>query len=156
MLQLKKDKDGNILDTSLKYQYLIDEQNISSPCPSKCKPVNLVAYRFVESTTINSDQFLPTVIEDKKNNITRRSNDEAVKCLKCAISLFNSEENAVKKLKLLSTRLKEKWTKNYIAKGKLEEEDGLTSAPDSQGHFSFYEYNNSEYLSKFAVVRRAL
>ncbi|MBD2700773.1 hypothetical protein IC229_09000 [Spirosoma sp. BT702] len=144
------------LDTRLKYQHLIDAHNLASPCPNECSPVNMVAYRFVKSENITLDDFLPTEIEDKqKPGYNRKIKNQAALCHNCAISLYDNAEKAIYKLNYLSDRFAHAFAGRLIAIGMIDETDGLASKSDESGHFSFYEYINSEIYTNFAVFTYA-
>ncbi len=105
---------------------------------------------------ITHNDFRPTYIEDNEKKMTRVRNDGKSKCLICAVSLYNSAENAIKMLSFLSAKQDSHFENKLIAIGLLSEEDGLASAANHNGHLSFFEYVNSKIYLKFEAFRHKL
>lgn len=145
------ERGEDVLDTRFKYQYLIDELELASPCPDKCKPLNSFVYRFVDSMTLTDKDFRPTRIIDAERGRIRRGGKDSQKCLECAISLFNSAENALKRLNFLSGKQNSDFANKLIAIGSITEQDGVATDPNDSGHLSFYEYVNSKIHLTFEV-----
>lgn len=139
----------------LKYQHLIDEQKMEAKCPADhCKGYIGEAFRWCNSN-LSEKEFLPTLLADREKGLPPRVNSESdfnKKCKACGLSLFNSEEKAINNFRSFPKRTKENLGFTHLAKGSLDEKDGLASKVENSGHFSFYEYENADLSDKFAVT----
>ncbi|MCD4795454.1 MAG: hypothetical protein K8R54_19645 [Bacteroidales bacterium] len=137
----------------LKYQDLIDEQNLKLVCPnSNSKFAQITAYRWTFFPIENEDNFLPKLIYDKKKNIPHRinSNNESLICSSCGLSMFNSEINASKKFFSIPLRNRKLLGYTHISKGNLDNH-GLMSEISKTGHFDFFEFIDVDLKNKFSI-----
>ena len=139
---------------SFKYQELIDEQSLTVECPpNHLDQYSGEAFRFCKET-ISKNDFLPTLLVDRTKNPPPRRNFESdnERCKACSLSLFESKEAISKKFKSFPKRTKQLLGFTHIAKGGLDEEDGLASEVERSGHFSFFEYEKAHIAKKFTVI----
>ncbi|GAB2567909.1 hypothetical protein [Spirosoma areae] len=119
------------LDTTLKYQHLIDEDNVPLPCPNDCSGGSGTAYRFVETNKLTERDFRPTVLVDRERKGTKRKVKNAHVCKMYAISLYNTQDAANHTFNFLAEKFLNNWPHRFIAEGFLEEQDGVASIVDA-------------------------
>src|SRR5258706_5804950 len=135
------------MNGQLKYQSLIDDQNLQIPCPdNSCIPIQKIAYRWVKSDFSDGQSFLPNFIYDQNRGRPPRKNDptDDYKCSMCALSFFeniNASERSVETIGGPS-RIKKLLGYSHIAEGKLDRDDGLAGIVDETGHFLLFEFVN--------------
>ena len=124
----------------LKYQSEIDGFELT-----EC-PVNIVAFenevesfRFSYEPIDHDMNFLPNVVFDKAVNapFNYDTADNARKCLRCGASFYNKIESAVSTWNNLTQQIKENLGYTHIAKGNLDNEDGVISNLGTNCHFTF-------------------
>ncbi len=133
-----------------KYQKQIE--NIPNCPPPACRPVNTQAFRFVFEDTNHRNNFLPVLLISPKRQLSKNTE----KCSGYALSFFNSLEKARSrylKLKRVNRNIG-KLLGTHIAKGFINETDGLASEADKCGHFDLYEVENADLKKKFCVICR--
>lgn len=138
-----------------KYHYLISSLNITQPCPCQnSSELNIEAFRWTHSKIDHQENFLPAKILDEIKQVPPRANviDDYRKCTLCSISLFDSLENAKKKFNSFNLNTRNKLGYTHIATGLLEITDGVGTPIESNGHFEFFEYSNTDLASKFAII----
>lgn len=87
---------------------------------------------------------------------------EKIDCIGYALSMFDSEEQAIARLNILSKGRKDLYKKlgTHIAKGTLKISDGISNNsstdPDTSGHFSFFEYNGTNLQKRFTVSKQIM
>ena len=136
-----------------KYQEEIDRLSIQCP-PSTWQSKKMLAFRFVfqiphENTRNN---FLPVLIIKPKRKLN--PDTDANRCKGYALSLFDTERNAKRRYNNLvkkRPRLREQLG-DSLAKGFLEEQDGVVSDVDRNGHFNLHEFKNVDLSRKFMIV----
>lgn len=106
-----------------------------------------IAYRWVHSD-----------INDKRNFVPRpllMSNYSIKDATDWGISLFNTEENAEKKLKDF-LKVKPNIYKalgSCIAEGNLKKTHGVCDKPVSSGHFNLIEYKEVNLIPDFKIIK---
>ena len=138
-----------------KYHYIISSLDITQPCPCQnSSELNIEAYRWTHSEINHAENFLPAKILDLIKGTPPRANviDDYGKCTLCSISLFNSLENALKKIKGFSPSIRKKLGYTHVASGLLEITDGVGTPIEKSGHFEFFEYSNADLTSKFKII----
>lgn len=117
-----------------------------------CPPDELVreeraAYRFVRDE-VGESSFLPVAKLDPS-----RLHREPDNCALYGISLYDSLENANRKLKYVLTLSKNirKRIGEQIASGKVDENSGAHTVPAKNGHFTLYEYSDSSITGDFSL-----
>lgn len=136
---------------TFKYQTEFDQ--LSVKCPSEtCKPTNISAFRWVFDPTEVERNFQPLYFRNPK-----RVNGfgDAEKCQALGLSMFDSEENAVRQFDFLKTRLGETAYQvlgTNLASGKLNPNDGAASEPDKKGHFTFHPSKTCTFENSFQII----
>lgn len=131
-----------------KYQKQIE--NIPNCPPPACRSVNTEAFRFVFEDTNHRNNFLPVLLINPKRQFSKNTD----RCSGYALSFFSTLEKAKNrylKLKKVNKNIG-KLLGDHIAKGFINETDGLVSETDKGGHFDLYEFENAELKRKFCVV----
>ena len=138
----------------LKHKYFIEKFH-------KCEIVNCTtrnreAFRWVFQLIDDERNFIPRYLhscyhEAEKNN-----------CVGYALSMFDSEEQAIARLNILSKGRKDLYKKlgTHIAKGTLTINDGISNNSsidsDTSGHFSFFEYTSTDLSKRFTVSKQIM
>ena len=96
----------------------------------------------------DDSSFYPVAV----NNPNRRNN-----CLGWALSFFDTQENAKRRLLEIANHKKKIFKKlgTHIAKGSIIEADGVSNEPNNKGHFDLFEYKDVNLSSKFKIVEVA-
>lgn len=135
----------------MKYQ---DKLNSVPECPPVgCKKEQITAYRFVFDA-MNNDSFLPVAIMDPSRIDNAR--EERIKCSMYALSMFVSEEKAMKHFNSLKKKNPNiaKSIGNNLAVGTIYPQDGLCSKPNRKGHFDMFEHVNTDLIPNFSISRQ--
>jgi hypothetical protein len=140
----------------LKYQHEIEGLNLNGLCPTEViPPLGIEVYRWSYEPVEHHNNFLPNVAFDRAINnpypyATAKNTD---KCKRCAASFFTDMAIAIKKWDGLSGQNKENFGYTHLAKGVLNEKDGVIYEPDKKtGHFGFYEFDDAELVKKFQNI----
>jgi hypothetical protein len=138
------------MPTTLKYQEYIKGFN---DCPPKeCLEVNSQTYRFIYKDLNHPDNFKPVLLINPARIADKKFQLEYNKCIGYALSFYNSQEKAIKVfLKLLERNLK---LGDNIATILLENNEGIASTPESTGHFTFYEYEQTNLRNKITNIEQ--
>ncbi len=135
-----------------KYKYDIEISNFEDCPPKHYQEIDENAYRFVKNDINHPNNFLPVLlIKPKRIN---SMDSDSKKCQGYGLSLFNSKNNASKKLRSLINRKPNlaNTLASCVAEGKLEKEHGVASEPNSSGHFTFHEYDGIDLGPKFKII----
>ena len=134
-----------------KYQEFIKDLEIECP-PNDCVQEKRDSFRFFKDIK-HKDNFLPPFII-KPSRVNRKSKDDPEVCSGYALSFFVTLESAKEFFtELLDQRFNAyELIGKYVAKGTLDENDGVMSNPDSDGHFDLHEFVDVILDSKFEVV----
>ena len=139
----------------LKYETLIKEQNLSLSCPNaNCISINATAYRWVLGNNFNSDSFLPKILFDQKRNVAPRKNsqDDDFICSCCALSFFNTEDQARSRFLGIPARTRKLLGYTHLAEGNIAETHGLASPVNDYGHFDFFEFEGIDLGDFFKII----
>lgn len=140
---------------NLKYQPLISSFGLKIDCPFKnCVPEKRDAFRWVLNPVNLEINFLPNFLYDKQRgiDITKQKFLEEETCKRCGISLFNTKDNALNTFKSMPPRIKQKLGYTHLAEGTITGTDGLSSEITSNGHYTFFEYDNASFKSTFSII----
>jgi hypothetical protein len=141
---------------ALKYQALIDQQNLSIKCPdSSCAQVDMTVFRWVKADFSDGQSFLPNLIYDfNRGKPPRKNADEDFKCGMCALSFFDTLESAGENVEAIGgpEKIKRLLGYTHVAQGKIESTDGLASSIDEHGHLLFFEFVGVVLEPKFTVL----
>lgn len=133
-------------------KYKNDLVKITNCPPCDCERKTLQAYRFVfEPVCMNS--FIP---QGKKSpvRICNEKNDKT-KCSLLALSMFITEAQAIAKYQALKKKHKNihKIIGTHLAKGQINDSDGLVTKYNHEGHFDFFEFLNTDLTKNFVVLK---
>jgi hypothetical protein len=138
------------------FKYKKEHALLSCDCPPKAllSPINMISYRWVNEDIDHAHNFIPPLLIEP----SRIENFQTceLKCENYALSLFNDQYKAEKKLKEFLQRkpcLAEVFG-SAIAKGEIVENDGLADTPRPSGHFNFHEYEDTDLKRKFVIIKK--
>lgn len=132
------------------FKYQKQTENIPNCPPPTCKPMNIEAFRFVFEDMNHRNNFLPVLLINPKRQLSKNS----VRCSGYALSFFSSSERAKNQYLKLRKRNKNigKRIGTHIAKGFIDETDGVVSEINKSGHFDLHEFKNVDLKRKFCIV----
>lgn len=137
-----------------KYKEIHSQLTCDCPPSDSFGPCNMIAYRWVHENFEHENNFKPVL----KINPTRIDEFESCekKCQALGLSLFNDSQKAENKLKSFISRkpMLANILGNSIARGQINENDGVANQPDRTGHFTFHESKNSSIKSKFEFLKK--
>jgi hypothetical protein len=136
-----------------KYPALIRDLGIECP-PNGCSPEKRNSFRIVKGVD-HKDNFLPPlIIKPQRRHSETFKNDPSELCSGYALSFFVSldsvREYFAELLEQMSNAHKSVGT--HVAKGALDECDGVMSEPDEDGHFDLHEFEGAVLKPKFSIV----
>lgn len=146
--QLDVMRERSVSGQNWKYKRQISAHSDCPPRPSATAA--RVAYRFVRRDFTAAD-FLPTALAPGA-----RPPGSTLCCVDYSLSLFDTADNAAKKLEFLHKKYKNFHNRcgGCVAKVTIAAADGeATATSKSSGHFEFFEYANAD-LSQNAVLER--
>jgi len=131
-----------------KFKYQKQIESIPNYPSSACKPMNIEAFRFVFEDMNHINNFLPVLLIKPM----RRLPTYSARCSGYALSFFTTLEKARSRY----LELKKRGIKNieenlgtHIAKGTIDETDGVVSEINKSGHFDLHEFKNTDLKRKF-------
>jgi hypothetical protein len=135
-----------------KYQYFFDENDLQCDCFEKKETIDAFAYRWIINPVNHSNNFIPNFLYDMQRSNPRRINDvtDKFKCGYCALSLFLSKDDAIKKFRGLPVRAQEMIGYDSIAEGQITHEDGVISDL-ANNHFNLFEYDTCDLQNRFVI-----
>ena len=137
-----------------KYYEALCKLELKITCPSaNCISYQMQAYRFVYSDIKHQDNFLPQAIKSQlaRRNPARRINEEET-CNDYALSLYAAEESARNMFNGLPKRVKDLLGYSHIACGIIQEQDGVNTKIEPDGHFNLHENMGIDIQSRFKIV----
>jgi len=141
---------------TLRYQVLIDQESLTVPCPDEIvSTITRPSYRWCNSPVNHQHNFFPNRFVDQlKGKARRKLKGDKDCCEYCAISFFDTLDNAKDRFMGFPDRIREMLGYTHVAHGVVEDTDGLTSEPDEYGHFNFFEFDNLtvQLQDKFIIV----
>jgi len=136
------------MSKTLKYQNLIDSQDLKVNCPDEATEAELTAYRLSFDPADKPENYLPNLIEDELlKKPPRRLHGDGKHCEACALSFFVSLEGCIAVLKAFP-----RLPHTHISSGILENNDGVKGKTNHSGHFVFFEYEKTHLNSKFSII----
>jgi hypothetical protein len=141
-----------------KYEEFICDLGIECPPPDYGRKER-VCFRFVFecSDTRHYSNFLPGPLQPPKRGLLPRTpEDPKDLCMSYALSFFISMDSARRKINSLLKHFKKAdiMLGTHIAQGILDQNDGVMSEPNRQGHFSLHEFRNARLDSKFVIIHQ--
>ena len=136
--------------TAIDFKYAQNHSALACECPDQnhCKPIAIMAYRFVDLDLANKDIYRPPLIINSSLIGTKCKNN----CNGYALSFFTTMEFATAKLlKILENT--PMFHLNSIASCDITEADGVCSDPNNAGHFELHEFETAEFTNRFNVVK---
>lgn len=136
-----------------KYQTYLEK--LKTPCP----PTDFIktkreAFRWIFDKKDDNRNFEPVYF---KNPSRFNDKTDEERCMAMGLSFFDSLGNAEKRFLKLKKRVGQESYKIFgtqIAKGQIEEEDGVNSLPDMGGHFTHHPSIDFKYSEKLIIVKR--
>jgi hypothetical protein len=130
-------------------KYADDLSRISDCPPPSAATCERAAFRFVHADPKDPRNFLPV----SKLTPQRKFEDDDIRCLSHALSLFDSREHAAAFYKRKKTKYRNfhKTIGTHIAKGALTHGDGVSTVPRWDGHFDFFEAHGVDLSARFVV-----
>ncbi|RXG28449.1 hypothetical protein [Leeuwenhoekiella marinoflava] len=136
----------------MKYYY---EEKIKDLLP-QCPPPHYnkkdrICYRWVFESIENDDNFKA---QADKNPSIINSKDDKLKCDYYALSFHDTLENSKNAFEFLQNTVKnaKKRLGNHIAKGKIDNSDGVAEEPNNRGHFNLHPSQESNFGEKFVIL----
>jgi hypothetical protein len=139
---------------NFKYKSLMLEVGVEDICPPTESVSNEIqAYRFTYEKLEDDRNFKPVYIK-KPQRFNDKSDVE--KCSGFGISLYKSEEHAVKKYSTLSNIIQNigKTIGTHLAKGQILNDFGVITPIDEEGHFDLHESDTCNLHNIFTIVRK--
>jgi hypothetical protein len=133
-----------------KYADVIVKNKIEACPPVDATPQTRKSYRFTNGED-NPNNFMPLAHTDNPIRILHGDDVNEKLCkYYCGLSMFTSEENARNFWRSLGIKRKMSFTN--IAEGAIEKTDGVCEKVRYDGHFTFYEYKETELNKKFKTI----
>lgn len=133
----------------LKYQKEID--GLKEICPPRnVLQTKIFSYRFSNEDIKHEKNFLPPA-----KLYPKRINNEKGKCKLFGLSFFTTEELA-KKTYVTVRKAMQKNGYTHLINGYLDEDDGLQTPPNKNGHLALYEFEEKpvELEEKFEIISK--
>lgn len=136
-------------------KYKSEHSKLTCTCPPEDSFENksLTAYRWVHEDIEHENNFKPVLLINPSRIDDIDSCEQ--KCNGYGLSLFIDEKKAERKLKAYLER-KPKLKKvfgNSIAKGEIDDDDGVVDEPNKQGHFTLHESESCNLEDKFVIAK---
>lgn len=143
-------KTNNALKlNSTKFKYASNHSTLSCDCPDgSCTPINITAYRFVDDAVANPDIYRPPLDIFPSRKVSKCKNN----CNGYALSFFTSLNFAEKKLEKILVN-SPMFEMKAIANCDITEDDGVCTKPTIDGHFELHEYENTNFHTRFTIVK---
>jgi hypothetical protein len=141
----------------LKYQELINEQQLTISCPpSNCVPNGeLKAARWVISPLENNLNFLPNHVYNSQRTSPLRNMDEKLRCGFCSISLHTSIEASKTHFNSLTPAAKAKLGYTHVAEGIITSGTGMiTPVSEVNKHFELFEFDGFNWIENFTIIEK--
>lgn len=130
----------------MKLKYASELGRYQNCPPDSATPKKTTVFRFVHADLDDERNFLPVA---KLWPARRLKNHQLCKSL--ALSVFTSEEAAVRFFQAASPRI-QKTVGTHLAQGDIGQEDGRMTPPERNGHMSLYEADGVEIVDRFSIV----
>ena len=136
-----------------KYQAYFEKLTTSCP-PMNYKRQNKEAFRWILENTVDEDNFKPAYFKNPKR-FHEKSDEEH--CMAMGLSFFDTLETAERRFLQLKKRLGDDAYKilgTQIAKGVIQEEDGVNSPADTHGHFTHHPSIDFKYFDNYTIIKQ--
>ena len=132
-------------------KYASDLCTLSNCPPIGCKSIKKEAFRFVFNP-ICEKSFTP---QGKKNpQRVSKSTNNSERCSLLGLSMFESEDCAIKRYKYLKKMVKNinKTLGSHLAKGTIQPQYGLITHPNNYGHYDLFEFKDVDLSTDFKIT----
>jgi hypothetical protein len=131
------------------FKYAAEMASLACCPPSDVVPCDREVYRFVHKEIADTRNFMCV----RKLSPTRKLKPEH-RCSGLGLSLFVSEEKAIKRYKELKSYIPnlEKTLGNSLAAGIIKPDDGRMSLPSTNGHFDLWEAEGANLVDQFRII----
>jgi hypothetical protein len=136
-----------------KYQTYFEELKTVCP-PSNYRTQNKEAFRWIFDRIDDENNFKPVFFKNPKR-FNEKSDEE--QCMAMGLSFFDTLETAERRFLQLKKRLGGEVYKvlgSQIVQGQIQEEDGVNSFSDSNGHFTHHPYIHFKYFENNSIVKQ--
>jgi len=121
--------------------------------PTECTLKEIQAYRFTHEIITDERNFMPVYLKNPK-----RFNDKSDldKCSGFAISLYQSEEQAITKYNNLRNIVQNisKTIGTHLAQGNIIKDHGVITPIDQEGHFDLHESEECNLHNEFVILKK--
>jgi hypothetical protein len=135
-----------------KYQTYFEE--LITPCPpSNYMAQNREAFRWIFDRINDENNFRPVFFKNPKR-FNEKSDEE--RCMAMGLSFFDTLETSERRFWQLKKRLGEEAYKvlgSQIVQGEIEEEEGVNSPSDINGHFTHHPSIFFKYFENDIIVK---
>ncbi len=136
----------------LKYQSYFEK--LIAPCPPSNYTLNKrEAFRWIFDSVADKENFKPAYFKNPKR-FNDKSDEEM--CMAMGLSFFDTLENAENRFLKLKNRLGQEAYKilgTQIGSGLLQEEDGVNSKSDGNGHFTHHISEQFKHSKIITIVK---
>jgi len=139
---------------NFKYKSKMLEAGVGDVCPpTESISQEIQAFRFIYEKIEDDRNFVPAYIK-KPQRFNDKSDTE--KCSGFGVSLYKSEEHAIKKYSALANIIQNigKTIGTHLAQGKVLKDFGVITPIDIEGHFDLHEFDSCNLQNSFVVVRK--
>lgn len=136
----------------MRYFYEEKIKDLLPQCPpNHYQEKDKICYRWVFESIKDEKNFKA---QADKNPSIINSKDDRLKCDYYALSFHNSLENSRRAFEFLENNVKNarKRLGSHIAKGKIEQTDGVAEEPNDIGHFNFHPSQKCNFGEKFVIL----
>lgn len=132
------------------YQNEIDDSNT---CEQKT-PQTIEAIRYCHNP-INAKPNFTAVVENTPNRFPRNAGGGAEDCKVFSLSCFNSEEQAIARIRKLVKRNPDIMLNigDHLCSGTINIQDGECGDINDTGHFSFFKYEDITIIENFNITK---
>jgi hypothetical protein len=136
-----------------KYQTYFEKLENVCP-PSNYFAQNRDAFRWIYERTDDENNFRPVFFKNPKR-FNEKSDEE--QCMAMGLSFFDTLETAERRFLQLKKRLGQEIYKavgSQIIQGQIQEDDGVNSLSDSNGHFTHHPSIHFKYIENSSIVKQ--
>lgn len=137
------------------FKYAAELAALQDCPPQTCQPQEITAFRTVFSDPPTAKCFAPLA---KRSPARVNDMTGSARCSAQGLSFFISLDALRQRMRHLKRTAKnlEKSVGNKIARGVLNEDDGLCDGASDLGHFTFHEFEGAQLWTKCHVVAAAI
>lgn len=128
------------------------EQKLLKNCPpARFKNLHFEAFRLVKNSPPTARDFIPCAISQP----TRKFFNCEQECSALGLSFFTTSDELERTFGRLRRNMKNfsKIFGDKIAKGQIKSSHGVSSVPNSDGHFTLHEYDSCALETEFVIIK---